>query len=52
VVIFRASVTSTGRGTISAEDAFYMENGKVKRHIALTLVPDADYEKIGTVWKD
>jgi len=52
VVIFRASVTSTGRGTISAEDAFYMENGKVKRHIALTLVPDADYERLGTLWKD
>ncbi|NQU42594.1 MBL fold metallo-hydrolase [bacterium] len=52
VFIFRASVTSVGRGTISAQDAFYFENGKVKRHIALTLVPDADYEKIGTVWKD
>lgn len=52
VIIFRASVTSTGRGTMSAQDAFYMENGKIKRHIALTLVPDADYKKLGTIWKD
>jgi hypothetical protein len=29
-----------------------MENGKIKRHIALTLVPDADYEKIGTKWME
>lgn len=52
VIIFRAAVTSEGRGTISAQDAFYMENGRIKRHIALTLVPDADYVKLGTIWKD
>lgn len=52
VIIFRAKVVSEGRGTITAQDAFYMENGKIKRHIALTLVPDADYEKIGTKWME
>lgn len=52
VIIFRATVTSEGRGTIDAQDAFYMENGKIKRHIALTLVPDADYDQLGTRWKE
>lgn len=51
VVIFRATVKSEGRGTINAQDAFYIKDGKIARHIALTLVPDADYGKLGTVWK-
>ncbi|MCU7918181.1 MAG: nuclear transport factor 2 family protein [Candidatus Thiodiazotropha sp. (ex Epidulcina cf. delphinae)] len=52
VIIFRATVKSEGRGTINAQDAFLMKDGKIFRHIALTLVPDADYEKLGTRWKD
>jgi hypothetical protein len=52
VIIFRATVKSEGRGVINAQDAFYLRDGKILRHIALTLVPDADYEALGTVWKN
>jgi hypothetical protein len=52
VIIFRATVSSEGRGTVNAQDAFYLENGKIKRHIALTLVPDADYDTLGTRWQE
>lgn len=50
VIIFRATVKSEGRGTINAQDAFCIEDGKIKKHIALTLVPDADYDALGTRW--
>jgi hypothetical protein len=52
VILFRAMVTSEGRGTINAQDAFYLEDGRIKRHLALTLVPDADYDALGTRWKE
>jgi hypothetical protein len=50
VVIFRATITSEGRGTVSAENGLYFREGKIYRHIALTLLPDIDYKKLGTVW--
>lgn len=50
-VIFRATITSEGRGTVSAENGLYFRDGKIYRHIALTLLPDVDYEKLGTIWK-
>jgi hypothetical protein len=50
-VIFRAVITSEGRGTVSAENGLYFRDGKIYRHIALTLLPDIDYDKLGTRWK-
>lgn len=49
-VIFRATITSEGRGTVSAENGLYMRDGKIYRHIALTLLPDIDYDTLGTKW--
>ena len=42
VVIFTAEVTSEKLGTFVARDAFYVLNGKIKRHITLTLPPEKD----------
>jgi|SRR5215211_9375788 hypothetical protein len=50
-LIFRATIVSEGRGEISAENGLYFKDGKIFRHIALTLLPDADYVKLGTIWK-
>jgi glyoxylase-like metal-dependent hydrolase (beta-lactamase superfamily II) len=52
VIIFKAVITSEGRGTVHADNAFYMKDGKILRHIALTLLPDIDYDAMGTRWKD
>jgi hypothetical protein len=52
VVIFKAVITSEGRGTVHADNAFYMKDGKIFRHIALTILPDIDYDKLGTRWTD
>jgi hypothetical protein len=41
-IIFTAIITSEKMGRFVARDALYVENGKVKRHIALTLPPDKD----------
>lgn len=51
-IIFRATITSEGRGTVSAENGLYMKDGKIYRHIALTLLPDIDYGALGTKWVD
>jgi len=52
VIIFKAVITSEGRGTVHADNAFYMKEGKIYRHIALTILPDIDYDKMGTRWTD
>ena len=52
VIIFRATITSEGRGTVQALNGLYMKDGKILRHIALTLLPDMDYGKLGTKWSD
>jgi hypothetical protein len=52
VIIFKASITDSKRGTVQADNALYMRDGKIYRHIALTILPQYDYEKLGTVWKD
>jgi len=52
VIIFRATITSDGRGTVQALNGLYMKDGKILRHIALTLLPDVDYDKLGTKWSD
>lgn len=52
VIIFKAVITSEGRGTVHADNGLYIKEGKIYRHIALTLLPDADYKKLGTLWED
>ncbi|MEW5803033.1 MAG: MBL fold metallo-hydrolase [bacterium] len=52
VIIFRATITSEGRGTVQALNGLYMKDGKIYRHIALTLLPDVDYDRLGTKWTD
>lgn len=52
VIIFKATITSEGRGTVHADNAFYMRDGKIYRHIALTILPDMDYDALGTRWTD
>ncbi len=42
VILFTASVKSEHLGTFIARDALYVKDGKVLRHIALTLPPAAD----------
>ncbi|MFA5262401.1 MAG: hypothetical protein WC378_01150 [Opitutaceae bacterium] len=42
VILFTASVKSELLGTFVARDALYVKDGKVLRHIALTLPPAAD----------
>ena len=39
VIIFKASIKTEKFGTIKADDAFYLEDGKIRRHIALTIPP-------------
>jgi len=42
VIIFTATVNSQKLGVFIARDALYVKDGKVLRHIALTLSPDND----------
>jgi len=51
-IIFKAAITDDKRGTIKADNALYMKDGKIFRHIALTILPSFDYVKYGTAWKD
>lgn len=51
-IIFKATITDEKRGTVHADNAFYLKNGKIYRHLSLTLLPNFDYEKHGTKWND
>ena len=42
VIIFTATVNSEKLGVFIARDALYVKDGKVLRHIALTLSPEND----------
>jgi hypothetical protein len=42
VIVFTAKVHSEKLGRFVARDSFYIVDGKIKRHIALTLPPDKD----------
>jgi hypothetical protein len=44
VIIFKASVKSEKMGTIKADDALYLKDGKILRHIALTIPPEKNKE--------
>lgn len=50
-ILFRASITSEGRGKVQTLNGLYMKDGKIYRHIALTMLPDVDYDMMGAVWK-
>ncbi|MFA5262400.1 MAG: nuclear transport factor 2 family protein [Opitutaceae bacterium] len=50
-IIFKAAITDSKRGTVAADNALYMKDGTIYRHIALTILPSYDYEKLGTIWK-
>ena len=52
VIIFKSVITSEGRGTVHADNGLYMKDGKIFRHIALTILPDIDYDELGTKWTD
>jgi hypothetical protein len=50
VILFTSAVTSEHLGVFIARDALYVKDGKVLRHIALTLPPESDrsiYRKMG-----
>jgi len=51
-IIFKATITDEKRGTVHADNAFYLKNGKIYRHLSLTLLSNFDYEKHGTKWND
>ena len=42
MIIFNAAVKSENLGTFIARDALYLRDGKIYRHIALTLPPGVD----------
>lgn len=44
VLMFKASVKTEKFGTIKADDTFCLEDGKIRRHIALTIPPDKTKE--------
>jgi len=35
---------------VQALNGLYMKEGKIYRHSALTLLPDINYDKLGTRW--
>lgn len=42
MILFTMSVKSENLGIVVARDALYVKNGKIFRHIALTLPPEKD----------
>jgi len=52
VIIFKATIVSEGRGKVFADNGLYLRDGRIYRHIALTILPDIDYAKMGTLWTD
>lgn len=51
-IIFKAAITDSKRGTVQADNALYFKDGLIYRHIALTILPQYDYVKLGTIWTD
>lgn len=49
-IIFKASITDSKRGTVQADNALCLKDGLIHRHIALTILPQHDYRKLGTLW--
>ncbi|HWQ20432.1 MAG TPA: nuclear transport factor 2 family protein, partial [Methanotrichaceae archaeon] len=42
VILFTMSIKSENTGVVAARDALYLKDGKIFRHIALTIPPDKD----------
>jgi hypothetical protein len=51
-IIFKSTITDSKRGTVHADNAFFMKDGKIFRHLSLTILPVFDYENHGSTWKD
>jgi len=51
-ILFKASITDSKRGTVKADNALYFKDGRIYRHLALTILPRFDYVAFGTAWKD
>lgn len=51
-IIFKAAITDSKRGTVQADNALFFKEGLIFRHIALTILPQYDYNKLGTLWHD
>ncbi len=51
-LIFKATITDGKRGTVQADNGLYFKDGLIFRHIALTILPQYDYTKLGTIWRD
>ena len=51
-ILFKASITDSKRGTVKADNALYLKDGRIYRHLALTILPAFDYAAFGTRWKD
>jgi len=51
-ILFKASITDSKRGTVKADNALYLKDGRIYRHLALTILPMFDYAAFGTRWKD
>ena len=52
VIIFKSRIKDSKRGTVYADNALYFRDGKIFRHIALTILPQYNYEELGTIWKE
>jgi len=50
-IIFKSTLTDSKRGTVKADNALFLKDGKIFRHLSLTILPGFDYEKQGTIWK-
>lgn len=51
-ILFKASITDSKRGTVKADNALYFRDGKIYRHMALTILPKFDYKAHGTAWTE
>jgi hypothetical protein len=56
VIIFKATLRGENEGELHADNALVVEDGKITRHIALTILPkyleENMYEEWGTIWTD
>jgi protease I len=43
---------SGGRRKVFADNGLYLRDGKISRHIALTILPGINCEKLGTTWTE
>ena len=51
-IIFKATIVDSKRGPVEADNGLYFKDGLIYRHIALTILPQYDYRKLGTLWRE